>query len=180
MKKLVMFFLILSIVTGCNNDLMNTPIKKVETLFSNYITLDEGVIEDLNRVIMQETVMTPDQKDRYKKILKKQYQHLSYEIKDETIDGNLSTVLVEIEVYDYNKVIEEAEDYLTANSEEFLLDNQNTDVSKFNDYKLDKLENARDKITYTLNLTLNKENDTWVLDDLTDTEIKKIHGLYNY
>lgn len=180
MKKLIISLFCLFLFTGCSNDLMNTPTKRVETLLNNYITLDSEVIRDLDETLLLETVMTNAQKERYKDILKKQYQHLSYEIKDETIDGDKATVEVEIEVYDYHKIISEAENYLTENPNEFLLDNNNTDVSKFNDYKLDKLEDAKDKITYTLNLTLTKENDTWVLDDLTDTEISKIHGLYDY
>ena len=77
--------------------------------------------------------------------------------------------------------MDEAEGYLTSNPNEFLNeDGTITDVSKFNDYKLDRLEEAKDKVTYTLNLTLKKIDDKWQLDDLTDTEISKIHGLYDY
>ena len=171
----------LMIFTGCENDLMNTPTKRVETLMTNYITLDEEVLRDLDETLLTETVMTPNQKDRYRDILKRQYQHLSYEIKDETIDGDNATVSVEIEVYDYNKVINEANTYLNDNPNEFIQEDNNiTDVSKFNDYKLNMLKNAKDKVTYTLNLTLSKEDDKWVLDDLTDTEISKIHGMYTY
>ena len=171
----------LMIFTGCENDLMNTPTKRVETLMTNYITLDEEVLRDLDETLLTETVMTPNQKDRYRDILKRQYQHLSYEIKDETIDGDNATVSVEIEVYDYNKVINEANTYLNDNPNEFIQEDNNiTYVSKFNDYKLNMLKNAKDKVTYTLNLTLSKEDDKWVLDDLTDTEISKIHGMYTY
>ena len=171
----------LVIFTGCENDLMNTPTKRVETLMTNYITLDEEVLRDLDETLLTETVMTPNQKDRYRDILKRQYQHLSYEIKDETIDGDNATVSVEIEVYDYNKVINEANTYLNDNPNEFIQEDNNiTDVSKFNDHKLNMLENTKDKVKYTLNLTLSKEDDKWVLDDLTDTEISKIHGMYTY
>lgn len=168
-------------LVGCENDLMNTPTKRVETMFNNYITLDSEVLDDLDETLLSETVMTTDQKERYRDILKNQYQHLSYEIKDETIDGDTAVVEVEIEVYDYNKIISESEDYLTNNQEEFLReDNETTDISKFNDYKLEQLEKAKDKVTYTLNLTLSVVDDKWMLDNLTDTEISKIHGLYAY
>ena len=137
------------------------------------------IATDLDETLLSETVMTQEQKDKYKDILKNQYQHLSYEIKEETIDGDNATVEAEIEVYDYKKVIDEAEDYLANNPQEFLMENSEmTDVSKFNDYKLEQLKNAKDKVTYTLNLTLKKVDDKWQLDDLTDTEISKIHGLY--
>ena len=113
--------------------------------------------------------------------MEKQYQNLSYKIKNEEINDDTATVEVEIEVYDYNKIISESEDYLTNNQEEFLReDGEITDISKFNDYKLDQLEKAKDKVTYTLNLTLSVVDDKWMLDNLTDTEISKIHGLYAY
>lgn len=181
MKKILVAFFMVILLCGCDNNLMNTPTKRVETLMSNYVTLDQDVLDDLDTILLQETIMNSEQKDRYRDILKKQYQHLSYEIKNETIDGDNAVVEVEIEVYDYNKVINEAKTYLNNNQEEFMLeDNSNTDVSKFNDYKLDMLEKAKDKVTYTLNLTLRKVDDKWILDDLTDTEISKIHGLYEY
>lgn len=181
MKKIVIAFVMLILLTGCNNDLMNTPTKRVETLLNNYVTLDSKVLSDLDETLLTETVMTNDQKSRYRDILKKQYQNLSYEIKDETIDGDVATVEVEIKVYDYQKIVTEAETYLASNPSDFLQDdNKTTDIGKFNDYKLEQLENAKDKVTYTLNLTLKKVDDKWVLDDLTDTEISKIHGLYAY
>ncbi len=182
MKK-VLIVLVASIflLTGCGNDLMNTPTKRVETLLNNYVTLDKKVLSDLDEILLTETVMTTEQKDRYKDILKNQYQHLSYEIKDETIDGDNATVEVEIEVYNYKKIIDDAEEYLSSNPKEFLSeDGKTTDISKFNDYKLDRLKEAKEKVTYTLNLTLKKVDDKWQLDDLTDTEISKIHGLYDY
>ena len=181
MKKMLIAFIMVLFLTGCNNDLMNTPTKRVETMLNNYVTLDEEVVDDLDNTLLEETVMTNEQKSRYKDILKRQYQNLSYEIKDETIDGDTATVEVEIEVYDYRKIIDAADDYLNNNQDEFLTeDGTTTDISKFNDYKLDLLEEAKDKVTYTLNLTLKKVDDKWTLDDLTDTEISQIHGLYAY
>lgn len=164
--------------SGCENNLMNTPTKRVETLMNNYVTLDKKVLEDLNETLLSETVMTTEQKEKYREIIKKQYQNLSYEIKDETVDGENATVEVEIEVYNYKKIIDDANTYLTANQAEFFNETNAVDVEKFNDYKLEQLKNAKDKVTYTLNLTLKKIDDKWVLEDLTDTEISKIHGMY--
>jgi len=179
MKKLVIFLIVLILFTGCSNDLMNTPTKRVETLMNNYITLNSEVLSDLDKTLLSETVMTNDQKERYKSIIKRQYQHLSYEIKDETIDGDAATVEVQVEVYDYGKAINDANNYLQENSNEFLTTEGVMDTEKFNNYKLDNLEKVKDKVTYTLNLTLRKIDDKWTLDDLTDVEINKIHGLYN-
>ena len=100
--------------------------------------MDKFIIAlDLDETLLTETVMTTEQKERYRNILKKQYQHLSYEIKDETVDGDTAVVEVEIEVYDYNKIIQDADTYFNDNQDEFLLDDDTTtDISKFNDYKL--------------------------------------------
>ena len=105
---------------------------------------------------------------------------MSYEIKNETIDGKTAVVEVEIKVYDYYKVNQEAENYFNNNQSEFKMEDGTIDITKYNEYKLNALDKANDKVTYTLNLTLSQDNDNWVLDDLTDTEISKIHGLYAY
>lgn len=179
MKK-VIIILALLIITGCSNNLMNTPTKKVEALFNNYITLDSKVLEDLDNALLTETIMSVEQKEHYKNILKKQYQNLSYVIKDETIDGDKAVVSVEITVYDYYKVNNDSESYFKNNQKEFTMEDGTIDITKYNDYKLNALDKAKDKVTYTLDLTLHKNADTWVLDDLTDVEINKIHGLYAY
>ena len=45
--------------------------------------------------------MNEEEKKEYKMLLEKQYQNLSYKIKNEEIVGNNATVEVEIEVLDY-------------------------------------------------------------------------------
>ena len=47
------------------------------------------------------------------------FSAFTYEIKNETIDGDLATVETEIEVYNYKKIIDEANTYLTNNQSEF-------------------------------------------------------------
>ncbi len=172
--------LVLSNLTGCETNLMNTPTKRVETMLNNYITLNSEVLKDLDETLLTDTTMTTSQKDEYKSIIKKLYQNMSYEIKDETIDGDLATVETEIEVYNYKKIIDDANTYLQNNQSEFLTSENTIDIEKFNDYKINELKRAKDKVTYTLNLTLKKIDNKWVLDDLTDTEISKLHGMYDY
>ena len=180
MKKIIAVILLTLVFTGCGSNLMNTPTKKVEAMLNNYITLDSKVIEDLDETLLTETIMNNDQKEHYKKILKRQYQNLSYTIKDETIDGDKATVEVEIEVYDYATSITESETYLTTNKNEFVdKDTNQVDDEKFMDYKLEQLDKVKDKVKYTINFTLVKENDEWKLDDITEIDRQKIHGLYS-
>ena len=179
MKKILVFILSIFLLTGCNN-LMNTPTKIVENLLSKYQQQDTEVLTQLDDTLREETLLNNEQKDRYRNLMTKQYKNLAYTVKDETIDGKTAVVEVEIEVYDYNKAITDVEDYLLANANEFQDDSGQVNNTKYNDYKISQMESVKDKVTYTINFTLSKVDDKWVVDDLTETERMKIHGLYAY
>ena len=179
-KKILFVFLgfLVIFTTACDN-VGNTPTKKVEELMGKYQSVDEDVLDDLNDLIDNETDLSDEQQDRYRELLKKQYQNLTYEIKEEKIDGDNATVETEIEVIDLAKVNRDAENYLENNRNEFNDEDGNFSEEKYTDYKLDKMEDAKDKVKYTLDLTLTKEDNEWKLDNLTETERQKIHGIYN-
>ena len=177
-KKILLVVIVLFLVVGCGN-MMNTPTKKVEEFLSKYQTQDKDVLDQLDDVIEEAGTMVDEQKESYRDLMKKQYQNLSYKIKDDTEDGDSATVEVEIEVYDYGKAISEAETYLTTNREEFLdEDTQEIDAKKFLDYKISQMEDVKDRIKYTINFTLTKVDDEWKLDDISDIDRQKLHGLY--
>ena len=73
----------------------------------------------------------------------------------------------------------EAENYYKANADKFKNQEGELDTSKYMDYKIEQLKNVNDKIKYTLNLTLTKSDKKWILNDLTEADRQKIHGLYN-
>lgn len=181
MKKIyrVLFLIIiLFLIVGCGN-MMNTPTKKVEDFLSKYQTMDKAVLTQLDDVIDDSGNFTDTQKEKYRELMKKQYQNLNYKIKDETEDGDNATVEVEIEVYDYGKAIRDSESYLINNREEFLNNETNSiDTEKFLDYKINQIKDIKDKVKYTINFTLTKVEDTWKLDDISDVDRQKIHGLY--
>lgn len=177
MKKLLFIIIALIAITGCTlSNIDNTPTKQVEAFFNNYQTLDQKVLNDLDLVINKKTNYNQKQKDEYRKILKKHYQNLTYEIKDETINGDRANVEVEIEVTDYTKALKEANIYLENNQTL----QEETDETKYIDYQLEKLKEAKDTVKYTLNLTLNKVNDNWQLEQIDEVEEKKILGIYEY
>jgi len=178
LKKLFVLVMVLFLAVGCGN-MMNTPTKKVEEFLSKYQTMDKAVLTQLDDVIEDAGNLIDDQKETYRDLMKKQYQNLSYKIKDETEDGDNATIEVEIEVYDYGKAIREAESYLNTNKEEFLNNETNeVDTKKFLDYKIKKIKDTKDKVTYTINFTLTKIDDEWKLDDISDVDRQKLHGLY--
>ncbi len=183
MKKLLSIFCIMILLTGCSCSAKltkDTPTKKVEHFFNDYQTLDTDVLTQLDTVVERETSFTEEQKKTYRDIMKKHYQGLTYEIKDEVVDGDNATVTVEIEVKDYSKVMEQSDTYLKEHPNEFNDEVGNYDVNLFNKYRLDQLQKAKDKVKYTLNLTLTKVDDEWKLDKLNDIDESKIHGIYNY
>ena len=178
MKKILLsLFIVLFLLTGCNN-LMNTPTKKVELLLGKYQKLDDEVLTQLGDSLLSDTVLTKEEKEKYQELLKRQYKNLTYTVKNEAIDGKTAMVEVEIEVYDYNKAITSSEEYLLNNQSEFQDETGNINTVKYNDYKLNEIEKMKDRITYTINFTLSKIDEDWMVDDLTDTERQKIHGLY--
>ena len=176
MKKLVLLLSLFLI--GCS-DLSNTPTKKAEEFLKKYQTLDESVISDLNNVV-NESDLNETQRSMYIDIMKKHYQNLSYEIKDETIDGDEAVVTVEIAVTDFKKVLDEANNYMNNNKEEFNDENGEYSVVKFNDYKLNKLKEFKHKIRYTIEIKLTKINEDWTVDKLDSKTYDKINGVYNY
>ncbi len=178
MKKIIIVIISFLFFTGCNN-IMNTPTKKVEEFLGKYQMHDEEVLSQLEEVMDNEVMMTNNQKEEYKEIMKKQYKDLTYKIKDELVDGNNATVEVEIEVYDYYSVNERLNNYIEENKTDFYDENNNIIDEKYMNQKIEYLTDVSDRITYTLNLTLTKEEDIWTLDNITETERQKIHGLYN-
>lgn len=212
MKKILLCFsciMAIVLLSGCTMD--NTPTKKVEKFLDSYKNQDETVLNQLKDMVDTDSLMDDTQKETYQDIIKKQYKDMSYEIKDETIDGDTATVTAEIEVYDYYKINKDAEDYYNKNLDEFksvtgngIVDdakNATEDIiegakdatkdakdavtgtnsdSKFVEYRLGKLKDAKDRVKYTIDFKLTKVDNVWTLNDIDDTTRQKIHGLYEH
>ena len=179
MKKIVIVLITILFMTGCSftKNLDNTPTKKTEALLNNYQTLDSSVLSDLNKVVEQQTSFTDEQKETYKNIIKSNYQKLTYTIKEAVEDGDEAIVTTEIEVVDYTTTLNDAKVYLNEHPEEFETDGV-YDESKYIDYRLEQLKNAKEKVKYTLDFTLTKVDDEWTIDDLTNEIRDKINGTY--
>lgn len=181
MKKLLiclscLFFSLF--ITGCAMD--NTPTKKVEHFLDNYRSLNDTVIGQMDEIVATDQLMNDEQKTAYKDVLKRQYQDLTYTVKDETIDGDNAQVSVEIEVYDFYKITQESDAYYNTNPLEFQDETGALVQSKYIDYRIGRLKDANEKVKYTIDFTLRKVDDEWVLDDIDDVTRQKIHGLYAY
>jgi hypothetical protein len=180
MKKTIFILSAFLFLVGCGM-VGKTPTSRVEDFLNKYQTLDKDVTDQLIDVIGSDASMTKAQRDRYKLIMEEQYSDMTYTIEDEIIDGNDATVETQIEVYDYYGAIRDAEDYLANNPNEFEDEEGAFDEGKFIDYRLDQIDKQKERITYTINFTLTKsDKGDWVLNNTTETDRLKIHGLYNY
>lgn len=168
MKKIVSLFIFLLLLVGCS--LSNSPTSKVEEFLNKYQTLDSDIKSGIDDILKEEN-LTDSQKERYRKVIEKQYRNLSYEIKNERIDGDTATITVEIEVMDYKKQVNDTNNYYQG------IDNYT--VEDYNNTKLDKLEKAKDKVKYTIDFEVKKDgNGNWKLSSLSNETIKKIQGMY--
>lgn len=165
MKKIYLLIIICLMLVGCT--MGNSPTSRVEDLFTKYQKLDEDISMGIDNVVNQQD-LTKDHKERYRKLLERQYKNLSYEIKDELIDGDNATVLVEIEVVDYKKAISD-----------LTFDSDNYTKESYDEEKLGRLEKTQDKVKYTLEVKVRKDDDAnWKVEALTPEQIKKIQGMY--
>jgi hypothetical protein len=182
MKKVLSLLFFILLATGCGfpTALNNTPQKQGEMLLAKYQSLDTDVQDDLNRAVAEEVSFNTAQRERYKTLMEKQYKQLTYSVKETTEDGDTATITTEIEVYDFYKVLADADAYLAAHPTEFQDANDAYDASKFMDYRLDQLESNKERVKYTLELLATKTDGEWQMDSLTSTDEAKINGVYVY
>lgn len=168
MKKILSLFIFLLLLVGCS--LSNSPTSKVEDLLTKYQMLDKDIKSGIEEVVIEET-LTSNQKERYRKIIEKQYKNLTYQVKEEKIDGDTSTITTEIEVIDYKKAINEAISKYQGKTD--------YTIEEYNNTKLDALEKAKEKVKYTIEFEVKKDNNgNWKLSSLSNETIKKIQGMY--
>lgn len=179
MKKYIYIaFILLLCVCGCEMNLNNTPTKQAEIFLGKYQTLHKDVLDDLNRVIAEEELFNSSSREEYRGIMKKHYQDLEYEIKEEKIDGDNATVIVQIEVNDYTKLQDRINKALLDDPEIFNDENGNYDYDKYLQYRLNLMKNTKDRIQYTLELKFTKKDKKWVISALKDDDMDKINGIY--
>jgi len=177
MKKLLLAVILMFLITGCDNN-MDSPTKKVETYFNQYQTLDKSVLDDLDRVLANDTSIDANAKKDYRDFMKSHYQDLDYTIINETINKDKATVTVDVTVKNYAKKLSDISIYKNNNPNEFNNENEEYDIGLFSAYRLKELKKVTDTMTYRLDITLTKINGVWQIDELSDADLNKINGLY--
>lgn len=183
MRKILLVGLsIFFFVTGCSYEgtMLNTPTKKVEMFFSNYQTLNQDVMDDLDKVVDEEERFNTKQREIYRELMKKHYQAIQYDVKDERINGDEAEVRTEIEVIDYSKILKNTDRYLQEHHDKFLDEKGQYDETKYMDYRLEQLKDAKETVKYDMTFYLTKKDKEWQMDPLTTEQEQKIHGMYDY
>ena len=145
---------------------------------SKYQRMDSEVLSQLDSIVSNNKDLTDDQKKDYKNLIERQYQNISYKIKDENTSGENATVTVEVETFDYRSALNKSEEYYENNKKKFQKGDGKIDQEKYWDYKISEMKKTEDKIKNEIIFTLHKENDKWILDDISDSDRQKLHGLY--
>jgi len=174
MKKILLVLSIL-LLSGCYK---STPTKEVEKYFNKYQNNNEEIINKIDDII-DFTNYSEEKKSEFINIIKNNYSNLVFNVKNEEINANKSIVTVEIEVYDFYKVLNETLNYRNNYMDEFMIDGYYNE-NLFINYRLKKLKDVNERIKYTLELSLTKIDGKWYLDELSREYKEKINGIYNY
>lgn len=165
MKKALLLVLLLFMTIGCS--MANSPTSLVEGLLGKYQRLDQDIKTEIEELLDTQD-LTSEHRERYRKLLSNQYKNIAYEIKNESIDGNIATVTTQIEVIDYRNAISDLTYDGTIYTKE-----------TYDEEKLQKLENTNEKVTYTIDFIITKDDmGNWKLNGLTNEQISKIQGMY--
>jgi len=174
-KYLLISLLLLFLVFGCSFG--DNPSAKVAALLKKYNNGDDVVKTELGDYL-NSLSLDNTSKLSYQDVYLRQYSDLTYEIKNERIDGNYAVVTVQIRVYDYYTAESKLNNYIGTHQAEFYDENGVYDPAVAFNYRIDQLKKVSDKIDYTLDFTLTKINDEWTIDTLTNDMLEKIHGTY--
>ena len=176
-RNLIIGIILLILTFGCTMQMGNSPTSKVEELLKKYNSnhdIVKGELGDyLNSLNLDHETL-----EIYQEIYLRQYSDLTYEIKDERIDGDRATVTVQIKVYDYYSAENLITNHISTNQRDFYDDDDVYDPIKAKTYRIENLRKVKDKIEYTIEFTLTKINDEWIVDNLTNEQLDKIHGMY--
>lgn len=172
MKKKIIFIipiLVIFLLVGCK--LNNTPTSKVEEKITKYQKVDDSInMDELLIFLTGGDNVGSSQKEEYKKILKKQLSSLSYNIKDETQDGDEAIVKVEVTVKDFARSIKKLNQEVNKDS---------MGVDSYHDERIKRLKNTKDKVTYTINFEVLKDEDgNFRVSEIDSDSIRKLLGIY--
>lgn len=169
--------LVMMLVVACGKN------KSAYDTVSDYLDLyrnnDAKVIEQLNNFVNEED-LTAEQKDLYIEAIKREYQSLEYEMVSEKYDEDYAYIVARVTVLNLNKAQRDAYQYFIKNENEFKKVDGNVDLEKYTTYKLERMKEANEYVTYDINFKLKNTNGKFEVMQLNNEDLEKIHGIYSY
>ena len=169
--------LVMMLVVACGKN------KSAYDTVSDYLDLyrnnDAKVIEQLNNFVNEED-LTAEQKDLYIEAIKREYQSLEYEMVSEKYDEDYAYIVARVTVLNLNKAQRDAYQYFIKNENEFKKEDGNVDLEKYTTYKLERMKEANEYVTYDINFKLKNTNGKFEVMQLNNEDLEKIHGIYSY
>lgn len=176
MKKIIIILISLFFFCGCSNN--KGPEEIVSNYLNSFINLDKSVLNEINNVVDNNEEFNDAHKSMYKKILIRQYQSLKYDILSSDIDDKYAIVKVNVIVHDLNKASKEAQNDLITNLSNFYDEKNVFDNNKYLLTKLEYMEKSKFLTDYDIDFILKKKKGKWILENPTEEDLLKIHGLY--
>jgi len=206
MKKVLIFLVFgLFLFTGCGNAAMNTPTSKVESYLGKYQKLDNKVLADLDDVLDKEKSMSESQRKEYKDLLENKIKNEEINGDNATVDVEIEVLDYQTSIEKSKEYYNAHSDEFTKDKKENDENNDNKDneadkikddvketsedigekveetideVSSFIDYKLKELKGVKTTIKHDITFNLTKKDGVWTIEDLDESDRKKLHGLY--
>jgi len=178
-KRLWLVGLMLLIFTvGCAS-MSNTPTARVEEFLRRYQNHSNAVLIELGD-FLDTLELDPEVRDDYHQIYLRQYQDMEFEVQDETIEGDQAIVTVVVTVYDYYRANIEINNFIATNPSQFEDAEGNFDPAKAFRHRIDELSRVTNRVEHTIDFSLRRINDEWMLDTPSNNMLEKLHGTFPY
>ena len=179
MKKLGLIILTVLCfsLTGCSSESLSAN-SVARNHLEKYRSLDEVVMKKIDETFLNDSLSLEQQKE-YKEVLKRQFLDLEYEVLSEKYNNSEAIVDIKVSVYDYFQTNQKVKLYSEENTNEFM-DEGTFSTYKFNEFLLTALKEETKRVSYNIKLNLEYVDNNWKLKSLSQEDLEKIHGIYNY
>ena len=175
MKKGLMLLTVL-FLSACSLTMNATPKQTVSAFLDKYKNQDESVLAQLDETINSEYT-NEDYRKRYRTLMTNQYKHLEYEITDEVIENDNAVVQAQITVYDYASAINNANNYLNTNPNEFMIEDKTTINENDADDETTKDQNTNNSLDSNNRKNSINDMNNYDNDKFTDYKLSQMENV---
>ena len=175
----IILFIFLTLFSGCGfND--TDPTEAIEKFFWNYQNLDESAVGQLQLGLLLEEELSDTSKELYLEAMKRQYENLTYDIKDVQKFSNTAVASVVITVYDFNNTEKTTKEYIeTAETGIFVDPNGAPVAGAYERYLYNEMSKEEERVTYNITVSLIEKDSGYEASVLSSETLEMIQGLYS-